>query len=108
MHHGKPVFLSTLTSLPEVGGDAAYYFDSFEPAHMKQALEAGLAHFTNGGADRVRRRAAQFTWAQAAAAYLDLYRRCLAPKLAETTDRPSAAVDNLVNQPVFERELRVR
>lgn len=80
MHHEKPVFLSTLTSLPEIGGDAAYYFDSFEPGHMERVLEAGLAHFNNGGADRVRRRAAQFTWAKAAAAYLDLYRSCLAPK----------------------------
>lgn len=106
MHHAKPVFLSTLTSLPEIGADAAYYFDSFEPDRMAQVLEAGLADFAHGGADRVRRRAAQFTWQKAAAAYLDLYRTCLAPKLAETTHRPSAAVDNFANQPVFERELR--
>lgn len=79
MHHEKPVFLSTLTSLPEIGGDAAYYFDSFEPARMAQVLEEGLAHFNHGGADRARRRAEQFTWAKAGAAYLDLYRRCLAP-----------------------------
>ncbi|RYD85381.1 MAG: glycosyltransferase family 1 protein, partial [Sphingobacteriales bacterium] len=30
MHFGKPVFLSTHTSLPEVGGNAAYYFNSFD------------------------------------------------------------------------------
>lgn len=99
MHHGKPVFLSTLTSLPEIGGDAAYYFDSFEPDRMAQVLEAGLADFANGGVDRVRRRAARFTWPKAAAAYLDLYRKCLAPALAEAKDRRSIAIDEFGPQP---------
>ncbi|WP_331970752.1 glycosyltransferase family 1 protein, partial [Ohtaekwangia sp.] len=31
MYYGKPVFLSKLTSLPEVGGEHAYYFDNFSP-----------------------------------------------------------------------------
>jgi glycosyltransferase involved in cell wall biosynthesis len=75
MHHGKPVFLSRLTSLPEVGGDAAYYFENFEPDHMAEVLEQGLADFSSSdGAARVRSHAAQFTWAKAGAAYLDLYR----------------------------------
>lgn len=77
MYHGKPVFLSTLTSLPEVGGDAAYYFDSFEPERMAAVFEQGMADFADGGAARVRQHASQFTWERAAAAYLDLYRRCL-------------------------------
>lgn len=34
MAFGKPVFLSTFTSLPEIGGDAAFYFESFEPHIM--------------------------------------------------------------------------
>jgi glycosyltransferase involved in cell wall biosynthesis len=75
MHHGKPVFLSTHTSLPEVGADAAYYFDSFEPAAMVQAFEAGLRDFAAGdGPARVRAHASRFTWEKAAAAYLDVYR----------------------------------
>jgi glycosyltransferase involved in cell wall biosynthesis len=78
MHHGKPVFLSTLTSLPEVGADAAYYFENFEPAHMAAVLERGLADFAaNDGAAAVRRRASMFTWEQTAAEYLALYRSCL-------------------------------
>lgn len=79
MHHGKPVFLSTLTSLPEVGGDAAYYFGDFEPDRMAQVLERGLADFACGGAERARRQAGAFSWEKAGAAYLDLYRRCLQP-----------------------------
>lgn len=78
MHHGRPVFLSRRTSLPEVGGTAAYYFDHFDPDHMAAVLAAGLAHFArDGGAARVRTHAARFTWQKSAAAYLDLYRECL-------------------------------
>jgi glycosyltransferase involved in cell wall biosynthesis len=78
MHHGCPVFLSRMTSLPEVGGDAAWYFDSFEPDHMRAVLRTGLAQFAaNDGAQRARDRASQFTWERAAAAYLALYRDCL-------------------------------
>ena len=83
MHHGRPVFLSRLTSLPEVGGDAAFYFENFEPEHMAHVLEQGLQAFAaGGGAERVRRHAAQFTWEKAAAAYLDLYSRLLGAKRA--------------------------
>lgn len=79
MHHGRPVFLSRFTSLPEVGGDAACYFENFEPAHMRAVLAAGLARFANeDGAQRSRAHALTFSWEKAAAAYIALYRDCLA------------------------------
>ncbi len=79
MHHGRPVFLSRFTSLPEVGGDAACYFDSFDPDHMGEVLAAGLARFASeDGARRARAHALRFTWEKAAASYLALYRECLA------------------------------
>jgi glycogen synthase len=72
------VFLSRLTSLPEVGGDAAYYFDDWAPAAMRRVIEQGLQQ----GAlpqriSQVQQRAARFDWDQAAQAYLDLYARLL-------------------------------
>jgi glycosyltransferase involved in cell wall biosynthesis len=78
MQFGRPVFLSRLTSLPEVGADAAYYFDDWSPAAMRVVIEQGLQH----GAQpqrmaRVRQRAAVFDWDKAAQAYLDLYARLL-------------------------------
>jgi glycosyltransferase involved in cell wall biosynthesis len=78
MQFGKPVFLSRLTSLPEVGGDAAYYFDDWAPAAMRRVIEQGLQQ----GAlpqriSQVQQRAARFDWDQAAQAYLDLYARLL-------------------------------
>ncbi|MGX9217567.1 glycosyltransferase family 4 protein [Massilia varians] len=78
MHHGRPVFLSRFTSLPEVGGDAAFYFDSFDPDHMAEVLNKGLARFAReDGARRAREHASRFSWEKAGAAYLDLYRQVL-------------------------------
>jgi glycosyltransferase involved in cell wall biosynthesis len=78
MHFGKPVFLSRRTCLPEIGGDAAEYFDDFDPAAMKLVVERGLARQrAPGRADAIRAHAAQFDWDRAAAAYLALYRRLL-------------------------------
>jgi glycosyltransferase involved in cell wall biosynthesis len=78
MHFGKPVFLARRTCLPEIGGDAASYFDSFEPQAMKEVVQQGLLrHAERGRAEAVRQHAAQFNWDDAAAAYLALYRRLL-------------------------------
>jgi glycosyltransferase involved in cell wall biosynthesis len=78
LHFGKPVFLSKYTSLPEVGGDAAYYFDNFEPGHMQSVFAKGMKDFA--GRDRseeMMKQAAKFSWEMAAKQYLDLYAECL-------------------------------
>ena len=78
MHFGKPVFLARRTCLPEIGGDAADYFDDFDPQAMKHVVQLGLQrHAMPGRAETIRLHAAQFDWDRAAAAYLDLYRRLL-------------------------------
>jgi glycosyltransferase involved in cell wall biosynthesis len=78
MHFGKPVFLSRLTSLPEVGGDVACYFDDFEPASMRRVVERGLdAHRAEGRAAALVAHARQFDWQRCAAQHLALYRRLL-------------------------------
>ena len=77
MQLGKPVFLSRLTSLPEVGGDAAYYFDDFSADTMRQTLAAGLARHSPARAAAAQVQAGQFGWAQAAAEYLAIYQELL-------------------------------
>ena len=77
MQLGKPVFLSRLTSLPEVGGAAAYYFDDFSPQHLRQVLAAGLARHSPTRAAEAQAQARQFSWAQAAADYLTVYQELL-------------------------------
>jgi len=75
MSLGKPVFLSNLTSLPEIGGAEAYYWKTFEPQHVVEVFEKGILNFA---ADiekpaRTINWAKQFSWENAAKAYLDLY-----------------------------------
>lgn len=79
MHFGKPVFLSRLTSLPEVGGEVADYFDDFSPAAMRAVVERGLARQAAdpARAQAIRDHAAQFDWDRAAGAYAALYARLL-------------------------------
>jgi glycosyltransferase involved in cell wall biosynthesis len=79
MHFGKPVFLSRLTSLPEVGGAVAHYFDSFDGAAMRRVVEAGLAsHAAPGRAEAVAAHAGGFSWAKCADAHIRTYLNLLA------------------------------
>ncbi len=74
MHFGKPVFLANSTSLPEVGGDAAYYFINFEPAAMQQIFESGIEDYkTQSRAIAIRQQAERFSWNKAAQEYLNVY-----------------------------------
>jgi glycosyltransferase involved in cell wall biosynthesis len=76
MRFGKPVFLSRLTSLPEVGGEAAFYFDAFDGPAMRAVVEEGL----QAGADRrsaLVAQAARFDWDRCADAYVALYLRVM-------------------------------
>jgi glycosyltransferase involved in cell wall biosynthesis len=78
MHFGKPVFISDATSLPEIGGDAAYIFKDFSPAQMQADFAAGMADFvTHHRSEEVKKRAALFSWEAAVAAYWDLYKSLL-------------------------------
>jgi glycosyltransferase involved in cell wall biosynthesis len=76
MYFGKPVFLSKHTSLPEVGGDAAYYFDDFEPESMHASFEKGMNDFSNNDnrVAAVQQQAALFDWNKNAKEYLEVYR----------------------------------
>jgi glycosyltransferase involved in cell wall biosynthesis len=74
MYFGKPVFLSTYTSLPEIGGDAAFYFDSFDKEAMNEVLQNGLKRYhDNHMKTTVMKRAAIFNWMNAAQQYNDIY-----------------------------------
>lgn len=75
MYYGKPVILSKCTSLPEIGGDCAYYFENFEPENMQKILAASLEDYNkNQPAEKIRARGRSFSWKDAAEKYLALYR----------------------------------
>lgn len=82
---GCPVIASNVTSIPEVGGDAALYFDPLDESDILETLlrvlsdtqlrcslkELGLA------------RAKQFSWDDTARKTMDVYRECLSGVINE-------------------------
>ena len=80
MQYGKPVFISNHTSLPEVGGDFAYYFNhDFDPESMRKEFTDGMNDFVSGGKkpEDIIRHAESFSWDTAARQYIELYNRIL-------------------------------
>lgn len=73
MYFGKPVFISNATSLPEIGGDAAYIFPDFDPSNMQAVFETGMQQFDQKRSAAISARAAAFNWNHAASAYLTIY-----------------------------------
>lgn len=73
---GTPVFLARRTSLPEVGGELAFYWDTFEPDAMATVFHRGMTVVAADPTypDRLVAHAATFSWAAAAKGYLDIYR----------------------------------
>lgn len=73
---GTPVVCSNVSSLPEVAGDAAYYFDPRNSAAMAEAI--GEVWRDGSLRDTMRHnglaRAAQFSWERAARETLAVYR----------------------------------
>ncbi len=80
MRCGKPTFASNLTSLPEVGGKHAYYWENFEPEYMAKVFKEGMKDFAENKQERIQSMKAHgnsFSWAENAKAYHQLYREVL-------------------------------
>lgn len=80
MFFGKPVFLSNLTSLPEIGGDLAFYFNDFSSASMKTVYDEGIEKFNADKENyiaKLKERALRFSYEQMAGSYEQLYRNLL-------------------------------
>lgn len=91
---GSPVLCSQTSSLPEVGGDAAIYFDPLESESIAQAM-IGLLR---GDLSRerlkeaARRQAKEFSWTRSAARVREVYEEVVKrPKVFEA--RFSASAD---------------
>lgn len=78
MRFGKPTFLSNSTSLPEIGGTSAYYFNSYDPSDMQKTFLDGMNDYNNRQPSaEIIRHAQQFNWENSAKAYWDVYRSTL-------------------------------
>ena len=75
MAFGKPMFLSSYTSLPEIAGDVAFYFSNFEQDHMHSVFNEGMAIYqANGLSKRIMQKGSEYNWENKAMEYLHVYR----------------------------------
>jgi len=73
---GKPVFSSRHSSLPEIGGNKAFYWDSFESAHMAEVFANGMAVYSKNPhtfEKELKEYASRFSWRENTTAYVQLY-----------------------------------
>ncbi len=80
MSFGIPIFLSDTTSLPEVGGENAFYWENFKPQYMAETLKKGLKQYATKPAwyaTQYKNRANEFSWKTAAKSYIKIYRSIL-------------------------------
>lgn len=80
MHFGKPTILSRLTSLPEIGGAQAYYYDNFEPDHIAERTMEVMDDYNSNIVERsnaIKAHAGKFTWEGAAKSYWKIYNSLL-------------------------------
>jgi glycosyltransferase involved in cell wall biosynthesis len=79
MSCGAPVITSNVTSMPEIGNDAALYVDPSDMDSIVSALEMfeNQASLLSKLREKGLRRAAQFSWERCARETLTVYGRCL-------------------------------
>jgi glycosyltransferase involved in cell wall biosynthesis len=93
MSLGCPVLANRTSSLPEICGDAAFYFQSQDPAELADALTAtledgdGLREKRRLGYEQVR----LYDWSTTARRTLEVYAGC-SSRLADVPSRASMAV----------------
>lgn len=80
MRFGKPVFLSTLTSLPEIGGKNAFYWNKLSPISMAENIKEMLPEFYSNpvNALQMKKNAERFNWENCVNQYIQYYLEILA------------------------------
>ena len=80
LQHGLPTACSNVSSMPEVAGEAALYFDPRDVDAIRAAIERLLSDEQLAAGLRLAgpQRAAQFSWERAARETVECYRRAWA------------------------------
>ncbi|MEI7422054.1 MAG: glycosyltransferase family 1 protein [Prolixibacteraceae bacterium] len=79
MRFGKPVFASTYSSIPEVSGTNAYYWETFEPDEMAKFFLEKLEEFSKDPLrpNLLRTHSQKYTWEANVISYKELFRSIL-------------------------------
>jgi glycosyltransferase involved in cell wall biosynthesis len=73
MSCGKPVFVSRLTSLPEIAADKGFYFENFDAHTMAICIENNLKNCSTEFSNQLIQHANNFNWNENATQYLSAY-----------------------------------
>jgi glycosyltransferase involved in cell wall biosynthesis len=74
MSCGKPVFVSNLTSLPEIAADKGFYFENFEAESMAKLIFEKLKNLPPSFSSLLQIHASQFSWNKNVEKYLQQYK----------------------------------
>lgn len=90
MMGGTPVITSNTSSMPEVGGTAALYFDPSDTKGLRLALERALTDeaLRERLAEAGREQAAKFSWEETARKTLGAYHKALGERNVRVTPSP--------------------
>jgi glycosyltransferase involved in cell wall biosynthesis len=78
MSIGKPLFLSNRTALPEIGGNAAFYFPDFHPDLLQRVYREGMQRYAHDGMkEKIVERSNSFCWKKSAEQYISVYQSLL-------------------------------
>ncbi len=79
MKCNKPVFCSDKTSLKEVGGKFAFFWENFDPDYMLDIFQQGLNKFNSDKSMKVRQLqyANSFSWEENVKSYIEIYRKLI-------------------------------
>ena len=88
MRHGKPVFASAASSVPEVCEDRAYYWENFDPELMSTFFLEKIDEFYRDDTrpELCRRHSFKYDWDANARAYVSLFKSMLMEKQEPARD----------------------
>jgi len=91
MAFGKPVFLSKYTSLPEIGGELAFYFENFDPKTMADYYIDKMILYKNNQQEmslEIKNWTKQYDYTVMSNNYLDLYKKILLEDISTGIPKP--------------------
>lgn len=80
MRFGKPVFISNETSLPEIGGDLAFYWNYFDPDYMAEIFRSKIREYEENEEEmknKLIQYSKKYDWKKSIKQYSDLYMEVL-------------------------------
>jgi glycosyltransferase involved in cell wall biosynthesis len=79
MRFGKPVFASTLSSIPEVCGDKAYYWENFDPEYMASIFMKHINAFYSNPElpEALKQHSIKYCWDENARKLIALFKQIL-------------------------------